>query len=91
MRMGDPVSSRCPQCGGRDLLLFEAFTVYHTVEVVAGRVVDHTGPGIPAPTRRWSGECQREACGHRWPLRRSPLAAQHEGSSPLQPDVKTDF
>lgn len=73
MQMGSPINSRCPDCGSKDLLLFEEFTVYDTIELVAGRVVDRTCPGLPEPTGRWSAECRRSTCGHRWQLRRSPL------------------
>ncbi|MCY1546255.1 hypothetical protein D9M68_822440 [compost metagenome] len=81
MNIGDPIPNRCPRCGGIDMLLFEELTVYNTVEVASGRLVDRTDPGVPQPTGRWSGECQRQRCGHRWRLRRSPLQAAKD--SPL--------
>lgn len=75
MQIGESIDIRCPKCGGSDLLLFEAFTVYATWEVVGARLADHTRPGsgMAQPTGQFSGDCQRLACGHRWKLRRSPL------------------
>ncbi|VVM68632.1 hypothetical protein PS673_01657 [Pseudomonas fluorescens] len=39
MKIGDSIAIRCPKCGGSDLLIFEAFTVYATWEVVGARLL----------------------------------------------------
>lgn len=91
MKIGDSIDIRCPKCGGSDLLIFEAFTVYATWEVVGARLAEYSRPGsgMVQPTGQLSGDCQRLTCGHRWKLRGSPLLKKKGRQIGSKSDVLT--
>ena len=73
MNRGDPIPTRCPKCGGHDLVLLEEFVVYDVVHVQGGRLDDRSVADYPSLTGVVLGECERKNCKHRWRLRKSPF------------------
>jgi hypothetical protein len=50
IQKGDPIKCRSPKCGGRDLNLFEIFTVSDLYEVRNGMVEDRVADSTPNST-----------------------------------------
>lgn len=80
MEIGHPIPTRCPACGGRNLLLRRQFITWDTHAVKGGEFVERFGGSLSA-TGVIEGQCTRRSCNHLWTLDHNPFALEAPQSS----------
>ncbi|MCS8413371.1 hypothetical protein N0754_18880 [Pseudomonas aeruginosa] len=75
METGHPIPTRCPACGGRNLLLRRQFVTWDTHAVEGGEFIERFGGSLSA-TGVIEGQCTRRSCNHLWTLDHNPFAME---------------